>query len=272
MESSEREIASFIIETAKKSDTVLGSQLGAALRDQFPGLDLKNKFGGLMNFIRGHCDGELVWIEKRGGDDVLAHRSKAEGAHMQTMASAWLAFTNPNVHQRVAVKAESGQVRAFTHDEELKGWISVSPLTTEDYKEMARGFLPEVDAGERAAFEAAISETNFWHSWSSLISRSRQTDLFKKWMSYRGARIDALFQERLKKQGFSEHATHLATRALLASKKIPVPAPTPYRQRSVDVSLRSMIHRAVDRLSESDLRQLWLPVGVVLDSIDRSAE
>src|SRR5207237_9228033 len=75
----EEQIAELVKAAARRAPSfVFGSYLGTQIKHSFPTVDLKMFFGGLRRFITQYCSDEVVWVEKKGGDDVYVHASKLD--------------------------------------------------------------------------------------------------------------------------------------------------------------------------------------------------
>ena len=124
-------IASFLVEEASQSPQVFGSSLGSALKVAFPNLDIRSRFGGLRRFIADHCGGQVIWINKHGGDDIYVHADSANGAPQpqEPPDPVWAAFTNPNYAPTLTIDRSSGTLTILASAKVPVGDVVVVPKT-----------------------------------------------------------------------------------------------------------------------------------------------
>ncbi|MFN7962161.1 MAG: hypothetical protein U0002_12910 [Thermoanaerobaculia bacterium] len=271
------DIVDLLVSTAKAREYVLGSELGQAIRARFPELDFKRQFGALSSFIQRHCEGEIVRLgSQSGADDIYTHTSRAgtvnlgntSAARGQSAVTLWQAFSNPSRRERVVVDHTTGQIVVLQPDAEAQSSEVVPQLTDADHRQIARAFLPELEERSRQDFEAALQEPSYWQTWLRLMQRGSAAQ-HERWKEFRKERILDSFRQRLSRLGVGESMIEAATSALLRSIRS-----TPYAgSRSVQPSastaaLHALVHSAIDRMSEKELRLLWLPLGGVLDALN----
>lgn len=77
------EIADSVIRLVRGAGRIRGASLGAAIRQTFPDVDLRQQYGGLRRFIEAHCAEHVVVVDKQGLDDVYAARDAAGLAEIE---------------------------------------------------------------------------------------------------------------------------------------------------------------------------------------------
>jgi hypothetical protein len=267
---------------------VLGTELGTAIKDRFPGLSLKNEAGGVRKFIQEYCASKVVYVRPKGGDGVYAHVSKLDGtAPLQPKRTpfAWAVLVDPNVPAQLAVDPASGALSVYTTGEHApEAFLQVQKISLAEHRAIAEGFLPSIPDSARSPFEAALADKAFWLKWTTafrgLVDRSIQIS----WMQWRQDRIILLFEERLRTGKLSDDAISNAVVELKKSKQakgasnspatptaIRTTAPIAVRTavHSPDPQLRVLAHSALDLMSEAEIRRIWLPLGSVFDAFRR---
>jgi hypothetical protein len=287
------EVASLIKQMCLENETVLGTELGNAIRVRFPDLNLKLQFGGLRKFIQEYCAGQVVYVRAQGGDGVYAHSSRADSGvrpepRPPAASTAWAALVDPNVHTQLAVDPASGALHVYADGEALpKDLIHVDKISLEEHRAMAKGFLPQTPAASRSSFEGALSEDAFWWKWMTAFRTLADREIFENWMKWRYARIIALFDERLRSAGLSDDVVAVAIGELRKSKQVKsvstkgtasiainrprgVAGDLPNTRLGVpDNRLRELAHSAIDLMSDGEIRRIWLPIGALADALRR---
>src|SRR6266542_1445398 len=142
-------IRQLIMETAGGAPEGAGSAIGLRLKDAFNDeLDIKAEYGGLGAFIRRHCSDQIVWIRKRGGDDIYACKgSEAASAEASPRSgdTPWQALTHPNSHSDLALDSGSGTFRVVAAGSQMpEGFVLVEHVSRDEHREIARRFLEEL--------------------------------------------------------------------------------------------------------------------------------
>ena len=292
----EEEVASLVKlveQMCQENETVLGTNLGNAIRVRFPDLNLKLEFGGLRKFILDYCAGQIVYVRAQGGDGVYALSSKA-GSEARpeprpTPAfTAWAALVDPNVHAQVAVDPASGSLHVCAAGEDPReGLIRLDKISLEEHRAIALGFLPQTPVASRSLFEGALSGDGFWLRWTAAFRTLADPQIFESWMKWRYEGIITLFQERLRLAGLPVDAVACAVGELQKSKRVKsestkskatVATTQPGRSAgdlpaarlgALDIPLRELAHSAIDFMSDGEIRRVWLPLGAVADVLRR---
>lgn len=283
------EIRNFIIDRAKERNHITGSALGFEISQKFP-VDIKATYGGIKTFITTYCSEELEWIGKEGGrkdgNDIVALRSSPGLAERPEPATAtpsheyesrnsyWRVFTNPKIKERLILNKFTGDLEIRGDGQEIlpEPLMLVEKVTSEEYRQMARAFLPQIeDDTAKSEFIQALSFVDFWPSWSALMSKYR-SGIFKAWLTWRDAKVYEIFQERLKAHDVPELITSKSLTTLKESlhwKPSRTSQPKPPRVYTNDTNseLREIVHAAIDKMSDTELKLIWLALGVVSDLI-----
>jgi len=283
------QIKSIISEQAKHSSQITGSVIGLKIRREFPELDMKRTYGGLRKFIEEYCANEVSWVRKNGGDDIYKHISRlSEATNIEPTSNSstteqsnppdyWKAFSNPNTKEVVVLDINGGQLSLGTADSTLREFqISINKISRDEYKEMAWRFLPQVAEPLKNDFRQVLSLDDFWPHWSALMWKYKHQGIFDEWVKWRNREILSIFETRLR---LAEISSDIVAKAIAhlrqRSKKVsPLTSTrTTSATRHLPVSqLRKLIHEAVEKMGDEELRRIWLPLGTLADALKNSEQ
>jgi hypothetical protein len=278
---SPNQLKDLIIEKFKEKEEIPGSVIGLQIRRAFPDTDMKRLYGGLKRFIQEYCGDEIVWLRKNGGDDVYGHVA-TEGKEARTSKSSapqksefqdsvWTVFSNPNLERQILLNKETGELIVREPGDSLsEPFVVIEKITREEYREMAWQFLPKLTEPQKNDFRQALSLDNFWPHWSAVLWRHKTDGIFDQWLKWRADQIVNLFEARLARAQIPDNLSSVAVREL---KRKP-PKPSSLREprhigvkntRDSEGRLRLLVHNAIDRMGEEELRRIWLPLGTLAD-------
>ena len=304
MKLQQSELREFIVQQCRQSPELLGSRLGNLIQEHFRGQSgeidaaayIKNHFGGLKQFIAEECKDEVVLIRKSGSDNVYAHISNVDapmgivGNSHSNKTSPWRAFSNPNLAVDIIVSPETGEIQVWDFESQPPdSFLRVGKLTREDYREMARDFLPRISQPEvRVQLSDVLKADEFWSQWSLILNSHKNDGVYTSWIRWRNGEIVTRFRAALVSASLPHNIVEMAVRSLeeshvkvppRESSKFMYPRKPVLPEASRDTSssiqrnnnrqedIWALMHSAIDRMSEDELRQIRLPVGVILDVI-----
>jgi hypothetical protein len=280
----EQEIARFIESQVKAYPGIPGAKLGALATAQFPGVSFRYQFDGLKNFVRRFCGPRVeVILGGPGGDDTYRWTETAPLDQTTAKISPtadiidrpWAAFASSDSPSKLRVNRDSGELDVVAPSEVVDApWIEVSKVTTEEYRQMASAFLPQISDADRVHFSGFLHLPDFWDRWFAETRSFAGGKYFRAWVSFRFHTLCEIFLERLQKLGVPEELQPLVLGRLKQSKmpKQLLRNKEESLQFSTERSsaLRQMALMAVKTMTEEDLRRVWLPLGVVSDALRRS--
>ena len=250
---------------------VRGSQLGKSLKDA--GLDtyVKSNFRNVSHFVKERCVDLIQWERPDGGDSIFS--SLQFGAQVpntsisDVRASVLRAFTNPSLDQKIAFNRED-QTLFVTFDSNAP---SVSGLSYHDLMKISTDFARVCDEPHRTQLLEIIEDQDYWKRWNDYMKAEDRSSLREKWATFRRSVIESLFVERIGELGMPPDDAMEFLR--LASRPPERQAQADFRQMPKvsyhareEVTIRDLARRAIDRMPESEIRLIWLPVGVVFDA------
>ncbi len=277
-----QEISSAIRDIVAASGQIPGTRLSAALKERSPGWT-PSEFGvrSLREFVATHVSG--VVVVGRSGMDViygLAGSERPSSPDVVQVPSSepdfWRIWVSPNSPFALVVDRTSGHIKAIRRggapaDE---GQVLLEPPGVDVHRSVAREFLEKVPEELRARLRSSLEQSSdgWWQAW---LRDLRGSTHLPSWNSFRR---DA-FEHRLRSQLSAATTNEPEIERVLATIRDHHLEASPRGRRAtsqVDLNrievddLRRLVIEAVRRMSPPELRDLRLPLGVVLDVLASS--
>jgi hypothetical protein len=259
-------ITARIVETLRATGGhVSGPVLGKYVNTAFPNVNMRNTFGGLRKFIETHCSGKVTRVSAVGNPDFYA---LADASDSTALPDAWQAFVNPRAEAAVAVDC-TGQCAVFRPTGTApEGFTPIPSLSASDYRRVAQDFIALCEPQAGSALTATLTAEPFWPAWSAGIAALGH-DLARRWSGFRRDFILRQWSERGLAAGVPLEAIRVSTLHLQTTARVAVPRRHQEARGEHPQSLRTVVHLTIDALSDGELRNLWLPLGRVLDALQR---
>lgn len=252
-----------------------GSRLAGSLKSQFPDWNPAD-FGvrTLREFVTSLVPG--VVVAGRSGMDVVY---ALEGADVpgppppNPVGDFWRIWVSPNSPYAIGVDRSNLAVRAVPRAAEAEpGLLILAPPSPEVHRTIARDFLSKLPPEDRVSLEAAVDSPHeqWWQEWNQALT---EPDLAESWNRYRHGAFDACLAEALIAEGLEQPAveTVLETlrrqRASRTTARIKEARGTESQYPGDRDELVRIVTGAVQRMSATELREIKLPLGVVLDML-----
>jgi len=230
----------------------------------------------LKEFVLAHVPDAKI-AGKAGADLIYvlgsAVPSAATVVSPERASDAWTTWALPT-SPRVLQISEAGDIDVVTPDQATSPQI-LRPLPQHAHRDIALRFIEEgadISPVLLSELKKALEDpTNSW--WSTWVTTIRKApSINTRWMRFRGTRLQEALREQLSQLSLSEEAKkrvldliegsrRARPRRAAESHRAAVPADHQTRD------LRTLIKEVVDRLDESGLRRLELPVGLVYDAL-----
>ena len=174
----------------------------------------------------------------------------------------WKTFASPDSIYGLYIAPGSDQVRVLhPKDHPDPGWREIKPIAAETLKDIAKDFIQTLpDEGDRTSLLHTLDEPKWWLPYFDVL---QNLGLKSRWIVYRRRRIAEAFELAVLNSSASEgHA----------------PQQTAVHQSDVkDVSpnelagdlMRRVASAVILRLTEPELRSLNLPLGYIMDAIQK---
>ena len=276
--------------TEQAEDTITGSRLGELITKVAPSINVRDVVGvpagpgALSKFIDQHLSQLLQRSGRKGGDVeyriIRAGDSAAPGGDLDP-PNTWSAFASTSERQNLYVGLPSLDLQVRPNDGTAppEGLRKIRSVTQEDLDRIRQQFLDDLSAD--AALEgqkSALAETKDYTSWLATL-RAIGNSEYVRWGQFRRQQLESIFADRLHELGIDgEQARVLLERLQSAQRSaaqrrasLRQAAPTtPAASQEPGVSeefFRNTLIAALSRMSISELRQLHLPYGAVIDAM-----
>lgn len=273
------EIANILKGIVETSGRVLGARLAAELKARVPNWSAAD-FGvrNLREFVTTYVTD--VVIAGRSGMDVIYALASAPPIALTTSQTPvevdfWRVWASPNSPHALAIERASGAVRVVPRRSHVSAdHVLVEPLSADSHREVANAFLPNVSPALRAKLQAVIDggSDSWWQAWLRELRGSASSST---WSAFRRQQLEDRLMTRLRDSGFEQAsidealslirerhaaATAPSRRALISEASFHDGSPT----------LRRIVIEAVQHMSDSELRELRIPFGIVFDVLTTS--
>jgi hypothetical protein len=262
---------------------ILGSQLGYFIRRTAPDWDLKADYGSLRDFVQAELGDVLIHVGKQGGNDIYRLRHADESGDTRLTGddrTLWSLFNNPLRKGRIFVRPD-GLWAVRDGSAAPADGKELTRIAAEEYKNLLASSEEQIPMDLRDRFSEILSSKDT-SPWSEILNLLRKTGNGKVSKELEQQRIEYVFSEFRRRLGALECTpqqigAHEATlnasrgRGDLSDRR-----PNTHRQLAQGVDarhpademlLREAAKRAIDGMSAEQIRQLNLPLGLVLDAL-----
>jgi hypothetical protein len=259
---------------------ILGAKLGGLLRAEYPTFSPSQfQSRNLRQFIRTYVP-DIVDRGRSGPDYCYGLASSVEtsqcdsertGATAPRTAFDWKAYSNPAYPFVLAANRMTGEYQTRSQDAvPSEPWVVLPKPTSDDHLHIAREFVQTLSEPMRTTLAEILAAPLWFTKFSAAAKRS---GLGSSWASFRTSRLREKFDHSLITLGIPNVAEKPVP-APLASRSYSNPSPNaPFRRLDVksparETALRKLVQLVVADMAISDLRELALPIGKVMDHID----
>lgn len=254
---------------------ITGAQLSRALKARLPDFNPRHyRTASLRLFIAEHVPSVVV-VGRAGLDPIyrwgpLPASRPAPG----TRANLWQTWVSPNAPFVLAIDRDQGEVTACARGTSpAAGVVHLAPPSVGFHRKMALDFLdqqPHTDDIDALRDLAKDEQRATW--WQPWFAALRKMGLGKDWNAYRVVRLRNELECQLTQAALSHHAVEKALSVIQPPTQHSTPEPVVVA--TVDHRGASALQRvaiaAVLRMSDDELRELKLPLGLVLDAAGAS--
>jgi hypothetical protein len=229
----------------------------------------------LRDFIAQHVQG--VQITGRSGMDVVyasGTLSTRVGASPAIEAEPWRIWVSPNSPYVLAVNAENGGVVGLPRSSETPdGHKRLEPAPSAEHRSIAAAFAEQTVAAvkERLAEVATLPDGPWWQRWQNEV---RAAGLLRDWNAFRHENLRSKLHGRLAELGVDASVVDRAFTTICGSTAV---GRRPLSQTRAPLShsgestfARAIALQVIGRMSDQDIRELRLPLGLVLDALEDS--
>lgn len=141
----------------------------------------------------------------------------------------------------------------------LPEWREIQRISPEALLQIGKDFTADLDDIQKSVLVPTFQELKWWFPF---FDRLQSLGLKYKWVEFRRKRIREEFRKRIEELG----TLPLPQPQELALAFVPQPTAVSTQTQS-ELSIRKIAADVVQRMTESELRGLNLPLGYVVDSL-----
>lgn len=255
-----------------------GSELSALVKVAHPEFSAEALgYRTLREFIRKRAS-EVVEVGRAGMDiqyslqvtqaklraeiPTITSVSIADHALDQLMKDprAWKTFTSPDSPFRLYL-TDQGIVRSMhSNSKPLPEWREIQRISPEVLLQIGKDFTADLDEIQKSVLVPTLQEPKWWFPF---FDRLQSLGLKYKWVEFRRKRIRDEFKRKVEDIGtLPLPPLREAALALVPQANAATSAAT-----QSELSIRKIAADVVQRMTESELRGLNLPLGYVVDSL-----
>ena len=177
-------------------------------------------------------------------------------------ARAWKTFTSPDSPFRLYL-TERGIVRSMhSNSRPLPEWREIQRISPEALLQIGKDFTADLDELQKSILVPTFQEPKWWFPF---FDRLQSLNLKYKWVEFRRNRIREEFKKRIEDLGTLSLPQPQPQEAILAL--VTQASAAASAQTQSELSIRKIAADVVQRMTESELRGLNLPLGYVVDSL-----
>jgi len=288
-------IGSRIIEyiQVQPTKTVPGTQIAQFLRFAFPGFSPFSYGTSKLHLFLARFVRDVIPVGKSGGDLVYGIRSsqlelgieKNVAAPSITLATRptdiqtsimqrqlWKSFSSPNSLWAIFANAETGQIEVVPPGgpKLTVPWVAIPPCSADKHRKIAERFVVTLaDEKQRETLSDVLSQPRWW---DRLYAATLGMGKLHEWQAFRRREIQALFSEALAEARIPDRPRLSALSNPPPSLPTPAPVVGAEQPRPTEEELlRRAVISVVQKMSISELRNLAIPVGNLMDELRRGS-
>ena len=262
-----------------------GSALAVLLKRGYPDFRPED-FGSrnLREFIRKYAK-EVFEDGKNGGDiryavTLLPSMGEASSRQQEFRAISsipaiprrltvdtpvWKTFASPTAPYRIYANRETGEFRVLHAQQPAPegAWVQVLSCPPETHIQIAKEFIDGLSDDSAKNQLTKILGLDSW--WNHFFFSARNFGVERQWSAFRRRRLHAELERGLRSLGIplpfsSQQPAYVPSIADSMQ-------PQPIAEQQIDSKVRRIAAAVIRRLSDSELREVWLPLGHVLDEL-----
>ncbi len=292
-----------VTSASKRGPDFIGAELGQFVKRAIAPRTLKS-LGGLKSLVGNELSEIVEYVDSLSSDTLYRLKVTDKGPSYipaspppELGVSAWDGFSNPNIECFVGVDVGAERIFVGASPESLGSNAKrLRKMTSDEYRVLAQAFASEQESEElRTDLLEALQHPSFYTRWISVLrhhARVTSVNHLKSWEIKRTGLVMARLQQELEQAGLREDkalalAREVCSRTSPTSFTANKPSAPPSLQQvkpSVESAsflrstpsdlqdLRDLMHRVVDRMSLSDLKEIRVPAGLLLEIFQKSAD
>lgn len=265
------EAVSAVSALVRDAGDITGAQLSPALKARLPDFNPRNfQVASLRQFIAQHVSSVAV-VGRAGLDPIYRwNQLPAPQPAVGTRGNLWQTWVSPNAPFVLAIERERGEVTTCARGTtSAAGVVHLPAPSVAFHRQMALDFLDQQShTGDIEALRVLArdeQQATWWQPWFAAV---RKMGLGKDWNTYRITHLRNALEEQLTKAGLPHHAVEKALSVIRppAQHSVSEPVCVATAEHEGASELQRVAIATVLRMSDDELRELKLPLGLVLDA------
>ena len=275
-----KEAASLVSDIVGGEGEILGAHLAHVLKEREPDWDVHRfSCSSLSNFIAQHV--QSVYVSGRSGRDYIYKRTP-EGEPSVTIPNPnfWRAWVSPNGRYVLVIDPATGKVQAQARKALTPaGHLRLAPPGIVVHQELAREFLKKTSADTDGKLEALIvsDKPTWWQAWYGAL---QDIGLASQWNAFRRQQLQLALRREIEALQLSPPGGDVALSEICGTDNFGQSKQSDTTGEHTIITgeridtlarARTVAIRAIEQMSEQELRELRLPLGLILDIVRAKA-
>ena len=271
-------ISAFILD-AVRDRPIQGSQLAQLIRAQYP--DWSAEVCGARNlrdYVESLVDG--AGVVGRSGMDVVYGITSPGGASTDSMpaetpateVNLWRIWVSPNGPYALSIDKASGVVSQVNRSAAAtqEGALRLEPAPFKIHEAVARDFAARIHDERDISLPSTGGPDGWWFDWQKAL---KGLGLDASWHEHRSSSLETALETALAELGLSDEAKEMAFARIVEDRSIRRRSAASHASERTGsrTDLEAIALAAIPKMSSSDLRDLKIPLGIVLDVLAQHA-
>ena len=256
--------------------------------------------GALVKFIQNYLPDTLRQIGLKGNDILYEiYEPYTESLNSSTFVTPnhlefkdvytpeiWNIFVRSNSSNIVAYDVNLKQLRICNRSDDFENnsTIKIASITVEEFNDIREEFMRTMHESAKKYLQHILNDESIYTEWVEKLRHSHELE-YKRWMEFRREKIKYIFSLRLEKLNLLKEQHSILMDFLIKSQKIQNQnniknntakkniisnAYSINNEKNVTLNelfLRNAIIEVVAKMDITALRELNLPVGLVIDAV-----
>ena len=273
------DISAFILD-AVRDRPIQGSQLAQLIRAQYP--DWSAEVCGARNlrdYVERLVDG--AGVVGRSGMDVVYGITNPGGASTDPMpaetpateVNLWRIWVSPNSPYALSIDKASGVVSQVNRSAAAtqEGALRLEPAPFKIHEAVARDFAARIHDERDISLPSTGGPDGWWFDWQKAL---KGLGLDASWHEHRASSLETALETALAELGLSDEAKEMAFARIVEDRSIRRRSAASHASERTGsrTDLEAIALAAIPKMSSSDLRELKIPLGIVLDVLAQHAD
>lgn len=281
----------------RSGSEILGAQLGQLVKRAIYPRSIQS-VGGLKSLVSIELSDGLEIVGTDGSDTIYCIKAPLPAQLPSSSAPLaspefWDGFSNPNIDCLVGYDPGNESVFVGPASMSLPSEAKLlSKMCSEEYRVLAKTFAEDQpDPGMKASLLETLDHPTFYPKWIATLraKRTASANYVKSWEIVRTELVVERLQKELEQAGASQdrarmivnevrpkpsHVPRKVTTQSLPSLTIlqETNACAPEGESNELQELRTLLHKAIDRMPLADLKDIRVPAGLLLELLLKPAD